>query len=197
MRTMALLTAVLAAVSSTATAAEMPDGWHLERDVDPPSYAVIVPDSTDTNLDSVVLACEPTETGRVLQLQLYLTDDGPLLPRNVRTRQIQAHPRVEVMIDNRTFPTQIMFSDEYAVVADGEEEMSPALTQSFLEAMAVGQTMTLRFDLVGESPGQQPAFDGEAVLDLRAGVGGAAVSAVGRCAVPPAEAPNIAQAPNG
>ena len=32
--------------------------WKLEQDVEPPSYAVIEPESSELNIDSVVLACE-------------------------------------------------------------------------------------------------------------------------------------------
>ena len=36
----------------------MAAGWELERDVETPSYAVIEPESTDLNIDSLVLSCE-------------------------------------------------------------------------------------------------------------------------------------------
>jgi hypothetical protein len=45
-----------------------------------------------------------------------------------------------------------------------------------------GKTMVLRFDLVAERAGQPRAFDGEVVIALQAGAGGAAVAAVRRCA---------------
>jgi hypothetical protein len=41
--------------------------------------------------------------------------------------------------------------------------------------------MVLRFDLFAERAGQSATFDGEAVIALQAGAGGAAVSALRRC----------------
>ena len=46
--------------------------WKLERDVDPPGYAVVEPESSNLNIDSVVLACEEAGDSRVIQLQIYL-----------------------------------------------------------------------------------------------------------------------------
>ena len=45
-------------------------GWTLEQGVDLPSYALIEPRSRNLNLDVVVLACEPANDRRILQLQL-------------------------------------------------------------------------------------------------------------------------------
>ena len=47
---------------------------------------------------------------------------------------------------------------------------------------ASGGAMTLRLDLITEPVGEPAAFEGEAVIDLQAGVGGRAVNAVRRCA---------------
>jgi hypothetical protein len=44
--------------------------------------------------------------------------------------------------------------------------------------MVTGSIMVLHFDLLTERAGQPAAFDGEAVIALQAGEGGAAVSAV-------------------
>ena len=65
-------------------------GWTLEQGVDPPSYALIEPRSRNLNLDVVVLACEQAEDHRVLQLQLYLTNDGPLMPDGAAAGQAPA-----------------------------------------------------------------------------------------------------------
>jgi hypothetical protein len=48
--------------------------------------------------------------------------------------------------------------------------------------MATGKVMVLRVDLLAERSGQPVTFDGEAVIALQPGSGGAAVSVVRRCA---------------
>ena len=50
--------------------------------------------------------------------------------------------------------------------------------------MATGSVMVLRFDLLAERAGQPAAFDGEAMIALQPGNGGAAVSAVRHCLTP-------------
>ena len=156
--------------------------WELEQDVEPPSYAVIEPESTNLNIDSVVLACEEAGDARVLQLQIYLSTEGPLLPKGVAPQRLKDDPRAEIAIDGHVFPVELLFADDYAVLADETEQMFPALSERLLDAMATGRIMVLRFDLLAERAGQPAAFDGEAVIALQAGAGGAAVSAVRRCA---------------
>jgi hypothetical protein len=55
--------------------------WKLERHVEPPSYAVTEPENSNLDIDSVVLACEEAADARGLQLQIYLSTEGPLLPK--------------------------------------------------------------------------------------------------------------------
>jgi hypothetical protein len=155
--------------------------WQLERDVDPPGYAVVEPESSNLNIDSVVLACEGAGDARVLQLQIYLSTQGPLSPIGV-PQPFKDDPRSEIAIDGRVFPVGLLFADNYAVLADETEHMFPRLSESLLDAMATGRIMVLRFDLLAERAGQPAAFDGEAVVALRDGEGGVAVSAVRRCA---------------
>ena len=156
--------------------------WKLERDVDPPGYAVVEPESSNLNIDSVVLACEEAGDSRVLQLQIYLSTEGPLSPIGAVPQPFKDDPRAEIAIDGRVFPVGLLFADNYAVLADETEHMFPRLSESLLDAMATGRIMVLRFDLLAERAGQPAAFDGEAVVALRDGEGGAAVSAVRRCA---------------
>src|SRR5262245_13200544 len=96
-------------------------GWKLEEGVDEPSYAVVEPSATNLNIDTVVLACEAAGEGRVLQLQLYLTDDRPLQPKASQDGRLKRDPRVEISIDGRTFPATLLFADDYAVVADEQK----------------------------------------------------------------------------
>jgi hypothetical protein len=171
---LAMLAGVGAAPASAA--------WKLERDVEPPSYAVIEPESSDLNIDSVVLACAATGNAPVLQLQIYLSTEGPLSPKGAAPQQLRGDPRAEIAIDGRIFPVGIFFADDHAVLADETEQGFPALSASLLDAMAMGSVMVLRFDLLAERDGQRAAFDGEAVIALHGDSGGAAVSAVRRCA---------------
>lgn len=160
-------------------------GWTLEQGVDPPSYALIEPRSRNLNLDVVVLACEPADEDRVLQLQLYLTNDGPLMPDGVAAGRAKRDPRAEIVIDERVFPVGLLFAEDHIVLSDETREMFPRLSDRLLDAMERGTTMRLRFDLVVEPAGQPAAFDGEAVVDLQAGPAearGKAVAAVRGCA---------------
>lgn len=177
-----VLASLLLAVPSVGTSAGRLDGWQLEPGVTVPSYAVIDPVSTNLNVDSVVLVCEQAAHRRILQLQMYLSTDGPLSPDGIAPRQLKNNPRAEAVIDGRLFPVQLLFSDAYVLLADDEEEMSPLLSERLLDAMQTGRKMVLRFDLVAEPAGQPARFDGEVIIDLTAGVGGSAVSAVRRCA---------------
>ncbi len=186
MRMLALLTATVIATA----AMDQPAGWRVEPGVDPPSYAVAVPRSTTLNVDTVVLMCEPAGNGRVLQLQLYLTEEGPLLPKSATVDALKERPRAEIVIDGRSFTAEILFADAYVVLADSFKDGIPALSPAQLDALANGRQMTLRFDLVGG-----PAIDGDVVIDLAAGK--TAISAVRRCATPPgSDPPNIARAPH-
>lgn len=158
--------------------------WKAEENVETPSYAVTQPVSSNLNIDAVVLMCEAANDATVLQLKVYLTDDGPLRPYGVTAEQLKADPRGEVWIDERIFPVDILFADEFVVLANGEHERFPLLSGDLLDAMASGDRMLLRFDLVAEPPGQAAAFDGEAVIELNS----AAISAVSRCPRRPAGA---------
>jgi len=164
-------------------------GWAVEQGIDPPSYAVIEPRSRNLNLDVVVLACEPAEDRRLLQLQLYLTNDGPLMPDGVAPGRAKGEPRAEIVIDDHVFQVDLLFAEDHVVLSDETEAMFPRLSERLVDAIEQGTTMRLRFDLVAETPGRPTAFDGEAVVDLQEGPAakrGKAVAAVRRCATSPA-----------
>jgi len=193
-----LLTVLVLCLMGRAAHGEIPklDGWVLEQGVDVLSYAVTEPASTNLNIDTIALVCEEADNGRIAQLQLYLADEAPLSPKGVPAARLKSHPRAEVVIDRRIFPVQLLFADDYVLVADSQRDRYPMLSNDLLSAMATGGTMTLRFDLVAENPGQPAAFDGEALIYLQAGRGGAAVNAIRRCANEPQErGAEVARAP--
>lgn len=164
-------------------------GWTLEQGVDVPSYAVIEPRSRNLNLDVMVLACEQADDRRIPQIQLYLTNDGPLMPDGVAVGRTKRDPRAEIVIDDHVFPVGLLFAEDHVVLSDETQAMFPRVSERLLDAIEQGTTMRLRFDLVAEPPGTPAAFDGEAVVDLQggpAGTRGKAVAAVRRCATGPA-----------
>jgi len=164
-------------------------GWTLEQGVDVPSYAVIEPRSGNLNLDVVVLACEQADDRRIPQIQLYLTNDGPLMPDGVAVGRTKRDPRAEIVIDDHVFPVGLLFAEDHVVLSDETQALFPRVSERLLDAIEQGTTMRLRFDLVAEPPGTPAAFDGEAVVDLQggpAGTRGKAVAAVRRCATGPA-----------
>lgn len=178
------LTATLALAVALLVGTDCAAAWKAEEGVELPSYAVAEPASSDLNIDSLVLMCEAAGDVNVLQLKIYLTDDGPLRPEGVAMDRLKPDPRAEVSIDGRVFPVDILFAGEFAVLADGEHDRFPQLSDGLLDAMAGGTRMVVRFDLVAEQPGQPAAFDGEAEVELRS----PAISAVRRC-VDPSAAP--------
>jgi hypothetical protein len=164
-------------------------GWTLEQGVDVPSYALIEPRSRNLNLDVVVLACEPADDRLIPQLQLYLTNAGPLMPDGVAPGRVKRAPRAEIVIDNHVFPVGLLFAEDHVALSDETQALFPRVSEQLLDAIEQGTTMQLRFDLVAEPPGKPAAFDGEAAVDLQAGPAqarGKAVAAVRRCATGPA-----------
>ena len=180
--------AVATCLSGTAVRAEPPGAergaWKPEPNSSPARYAMAEPTKANLNVASVVLACESAPDRDVLQLQLYLTNEGPLLPKGADASQLKAAPRAEVEIDGKIFPVSLLFGDDHAVLADGEVGGFAGVSEPLVDAMAKGQTMTLRLDLLAELPGTKAAFDGAAVIDLQADGGSAAISAMRQCVSP-------------
>jgi hypothetical protein len=168
-------------------------GWALEANVAKPSYAVAEPTSTDLNIDTVVLSCEQGPDKRGLQLRLFLSGTGPLAPKAAAT--LKDDPRVELVIDGVSQTAELLFADDFVVVADTADGAMPLLSDSFLDKLQAGRRLELRFDLVQKAPGQAPSFDGSAVVDLQAGSGGRAVTVVRRCADEPSQ--HLAETPRG
>ena len=180
--------AVATCLSVTAARTETPGAervaWKLESNASPARYAVVEPTQTNLNLASVVLACENAHDRNVLQLQLYLTSEGPLLPKSAEASQLKADPRAEIEIDGKIFPVSLLFGDDHAVLADGEVGGFAGISEPLVDAMAKGKTMTLHLDLLAEPPGTKAAFDSAAMIDLRADGGSAAIGAMRQCVSP-------------
>src|SRR5215510_10318460 len=175
-----LLFAGLATAAAGADRSAKIADWQLEQGTSDPSYAVVEPSAGNLNLDTVVLACEEAAGHRVAQLQLYLSDDGPLRPLTQRATPLKDDPKAEIRIDGATFPVALLFADDYVVMADAQDGAFPLLAARPMGAMKVGETMVLRFDLLEGSSAQQASFDGEAVVDLKGGR--QAIAAIRRCA---------------
>jgi hypothetical protein len=180
---MAVVAACLLTVSAIAADQRHIQGWITEPGIDPPSYAVTEPIDGNLNVDTVVLLCIESDGQRSLELDLYLTDIGPLLPHGAEPRNLKEDPRVEIEIDGAIFPAHLMFADEHVVVADGQDGRMPSLSRPLLDAMQRGQGMTVRFDLLTE-PNSGPAFDSQIVIDLAAGR--SAINSVRHCGAPTA-----------
>ena len=181
----ALVAALLATTTAHAqlgnAAAER---WRIEQGVDVPGYAVVEPTATSLNIDTVVLACEQAGKSRVLQLQLYLSDDGPLRPLGMSGAELADDPRASISIDAEDHPVSIMFAGDHVLLADDVEGAFPRLSNHLISAMQAGWTMILQFELLAPPLGRPAVFDSKAIVDLQAGGAGEAIAAMRHCAGP-------------
>ncbi len=174
----ATLAATLAA--SLASAASE-SGWTLVRqDETPRVYAITKSMRTNLNLVAVVLACERIERRNNIQIQLYPSNQEPILPAGASPEDMKDEPRAELAIDDKTYSVQVAFGGDYALVMDGVDGDLPMLSTKLLEALEAGKTLRLRFDLVREAASQPASFDGEVEIDLQAGEGAGALATVRR-----------------
>ncbi len=181
-RPIAALLLVMLTAAFAGPEGEAIKGWETEPGVNPPSYAVTVPIASNLNVDTVVLVCDESDHRRFLNLELYLSTPGPLLPSGADPNQLKEHPAVDIVVDGRVFPAALLFADDYVVVADSREGARPWLSNDLLDAMQHGRSVVLRFDLLREADERSAAFDAELVVDLKAGA--TAIAAVRRCASP-------------
>ncbi|WP_428668516.1 hypothetical protein [Reyranella sp.] len=181
-----LLPALSCLAAGQAVAGDAPPtpsaGWQFERDVAWPTYALLEPTITDLNIDVMVLLCEQTERQVGLQLRLYPSEPGPL--RSSRSAPVDLDPDIVIEIDGRRHDAQILFADDFMVVADAADGPVPILSASLIAALQIGRhfAMTFRPVEVPRSSTSTPAL--QVTADLQAGIGGAAIAAVRRCGVP-------------
>jgi Flp pilus assembly protein CpaB len=167
-------------------------GWKVEQGTARPHYAVAEATRTNLNVDEVVLACTAGEDGQLLQIQLLLSDDGPLDAVYPHTAAMKNDPKAIVTVDGRDFPASLLFADDRVVVADAQDGPYPMLSKKLSDALQTGRTMSVRVDLL-EKAADAPAIDGETVVNLRAPGGPEAIAAVRHCA--DAGSPSIAEVP--
>lgn len=182
--------AAVACLTLNGAAATSPDGrghaWRTEPGVSPPSYAVTEPVESEVNVDTVVLVCSETASGRRLELDLHLAGPGPLSPNGVDPQRLKERPSIEIMIDGKSFRAELLFADDHVVVADASDRRWPILSAHLLDAMQSGRSMMLRFDLLEDEREGAPRVDSSLLIDLQAGK--SAIAAVRRCASPDAVA---------
>lgn len=180
-----LILALFPAMAPQINGASPPSkGWELEQEVDDPSYASIEPTKSNLKIDVLVLTCTVTRSSSLLQLALYLSAEGPLLPEGVEPDQLRPDPRVVIAIDRQTFLTTMFFADDHILIANEVADTMPSVSEALIDAMQNGGEMTIRFDLVSK-PSRLSVFDGEAVFDLQANKGGGAIASIRRyCLVP-------------
>lgn len=193
-RSLALLAGLIGVAAPAMAGSAGPAGWDLEANVRNPSYAMAQPASSDLNVDTVVLSCEQGPDRRGLQLRLYLSGTGPLAPK-AAGKALKDDPRVELIVDGASQPADLLFADDFVVVADTADGTMPLLSDALLDKLQTGRRLELKFDLVQEPRGQAPSFDGSAVVNLQAGAGGRAVRIVRHCVDEPTQ--NLAETPRG
>jgi hypothetical protein len=177
-----LAMSVLAATAALAGEGNAPiGGWRIEQGTAQPSYAVADATRTNLNVETVVLACEAGQDSRLLQLQLYMSDEGALQPTYRHDAGLKDDPRAVVVIDGHDFPVSLLFADDHVVLADAQDGPWPMLSTRLVEALQAGKTMTVKVDLLAEMAGA-PAMDGETVVDLRAAGGRDAIVTMLDCA---------------
>jgi hypothetical protein len=150
---------MLACLGASAAHAQSgkPTAWKLEQGTATPSYAAVEAATTNLNIDMVVLACEQAQQGYVLQLQLYLSDDGPLRPIGVSPTDLKEDPRARISIDAAEFPVALLFAGDHVLLADGMDGRFPRLSNRLLDALQTGQSMSFISTYVPKQAGYSEA----------------------------------------
>ncbi|MBV8190526.1 MAG: hypothetical protein JO339_25005 [Alphaproteobacteria bacterium] len=163
--------------------ARVDNGWEIQETPGQPAFATAIPSGTNLDIASVVLACERGDDGGVLQLQLYPTGADASL--RAIGPPVWSYGRVaEIKIDQKVFPANVLFGDDYVVIADQSRGRFPMLSEALLDAMATGRTMSLRIPRGIETISVNHGVDGYAKVDLQAGQGSKAVAVLRRCSAP-------------
>ncbi len=158
------------------------EGWQLERDVDSPTYAFLEPTISDLDIDVMVLSCEQTERKVGLQLRLYPSEPGPL--RSSQSASVDLDPDIVIEIDGRRHAAQLLFADDFVVVADAADGPVPLLSPYLLGSLQTGRHFVMKLHPIGASRLSTPTPALQITADLQVGIGGAAVAAVRRCGAP-------------
>ncbi len=157
-------------------------GWQLERDVDSPTYAFLEPTISDLDIDVMVLSCEQTERKVGLQLRLYPSEPGPL--RSSQSASVDLDPDIVIEIDGRRHAAQLLFADDFVVVADATAGTVPVLSASLVASLQRGRHFAIKLHSIDASPSSIPTPTLQITANLQAGIGGAAIAALRRCGAP-------------
>lgn len=173
-----VLTDEVAADTSPAPGA----GWQLEREVESPTYALLEPSTADLDIDVMVLSCEQTERGVGLQLRLYPSEPGHL--RLSHSTPVDLDPDIVIEIDGQRHAAQLLFAEDFVVVADATDGSVPVLSPSLIESLRTGRRFAMNLHLIEASRSSSPTPALQITADLQEGIGSAAVAAVRRCGAP-------------
>lgn len=141
-----------------------------------PPHTVLKPERTDANIGGIVLACEPSGQGSVLQLLVYSRGGERLLPDRRAGAAPKDEPGASIVLDDRAFGSSLLFADRYAVMGDRSGEVA-GLSEELVAALLQAHTMVLRFDLLQEPAGAPPRFDSETTIRAVAHCGDPRVAA--------------------
>jgi hypothetical protein len=157
-------------------------GWQLERDVDFPTYAFLEPTTSDLDIDVMVLSCEQTGRKVGLQLRLYPSEPGPL--RSSHSAPVDLESEIVIEIDGRRHAAQLLFADDFVVVADASDGAVPVLSASLVASLQTGRHLMMKLRMVKASPSSIPTPPFRIIAELQAGIGGTAVNTLRRCGAP-------------
>jgi hypothetical protein len=170
------------------------NGWELPETAGQPDFATAIPVATNLDIEAVVLACERGDDGGVLQLQLHPSGDDAAT-RAIGPPVWSYGRRAEIGIDGRVFPADVLFADDYVVVANETRGRFPNLSGPLVDAMATGRTMVLRLSVDVETISRHRGVDGYVTVDLQAGHGSRAIAALRRCGSPTSAPHDAARQP--
>jgi hypothetical protein len=159
---------------------DLSDAWTVVPGMATPASAAVAPSSTNLNIDRVVLACQDGSHGRLLQLQLYQTEEGYLGPADGYAAPPAGEPRADIAIDGQRFPVSLVLAENHAVLGDTWDGPLPKLSDRLVKAVETGNVMTLRAGLPADPDGSG-TFEGEAVVNLGSPGKSAAVEAMRQC----------------
>ena len=177
-----LIAALIPAIGIARDVQDDLGGWQLEFGLDRSPFAFISPTTANVDVETIVLTCNETGRSQALQLELYPAGPLPLIPSGSTAEDLRADPHLQLSIDNRIYPVSMFFAGDRIVVADTAVGRTPGVSEALFAALRKGNELRLRFQLLPEHPGTRGhSYDGELIVELQAGRGGAALDAFRNC----------------